>query len=53
MTVLRMPGRRLDGRRQLVIASHYINAFFDVYLRGAPVSMLELQREYPEVECLR
>jgi predicted dienelactone hydrolase len=53
MSVLRMRGKRLDGRRQLAITSHYIDAFFDVYLRREPASKLELQREYPEVKCLR
>jgi predicted dienelactone hydrolase len=52
MSMLRRRGKRLDGKRQLAIASHYINAFFDVYLRGEPASRLELQQEYPEVECL-
>jgi predicted dienelactone hydrolase len=52
MSILRMRGNRLDARRQLIIASRYINAFFDVYLREQPVSRLELQRE-PEVECVR
>lgn len=52
MSVLQMRGKRLDGKRQLAIASHYINAFFDVYLCGEPASRLELQHEYPEVESL-
>lgn len=54
MSVLRIPGERMNGRRQLAISSHYIDAFFDVYLRGEPASRLEfLQHEYPEVECSR
>lgn len=53
MSILRIRGNRLNERRQIIIASHCINTFFDVYLRGAPVSRLELQRANPEVECLR
>jgi len=41
---------RLDGRRQVALAKHYISTFFDVYLKGAPVSKLQSQPEYPEIE---
>ena len=44
---------RLEERRQLAIASRYIDTFFDVYLRGEPVSKLNENRPYPEVECVR
>ncbi len=53
MSLLRLGGKRLDGRRQLVIASHYIDAFFDVYLRGEPVAKLSSSCDDPEVECVR
>jgi len=53
MGVVRMRGNRLNGTRQIIIASHCIDAFFDVYLRGGPVSELEVLRESPEIECLR
>jgi hypothetical protein len=54
MRVLRMFGIvRIDGRRQVAVAAHYIVAFFDVYLKGAPASELQSQVEYPEVEYLR
>ena len=42
----------LDGRRQVAVAAHYIGAFFDVYLKGAPASELESQTEYPEIEIV-
>jgi dienelactone hydrolase len=41
---------RLDGRRQVAVTSHYISAFFDVYLQAAPASKLQSQTEYPEIE---
>jgi dienelactone hydrolase len=40
---------RLDGRRQVAVTAHYISAFFDVYLKGAPASKLQ-SPEYPEIE---
>jgi dienelactone hydrolase len=40
----------LDGRRQIAVTKHYISTFFDVYLKGAPVSELASLPEYPEVE---
>lgn len=48
LRTLRMVG--IDGRRQIVVAAHFINTFFDVYLNGAPASELKPQPEYPEVE---
>jgi predicted dienelactone hydrolase len=50
MSVLRMRGNRLSGRRQLAIAAHYISGFFDVYLRGKPVSSLDPQPDNPELK---
>ncbi len=44
---------RLDGRRQVAVTAHYISAFFDVYLHGAPASTLQSQPQYPEVEYVR
>jgi len=41
---------RIDGRRQIAVTTHYISAFFDVYLKGAPASALKSRPEYPEVE---
>ncbi len=39
----------LEGRRGLAITADYVHTFFDVYLKGAPVSQLTTQR-YPEVQ---
>jgi dienelactone hydrolase len=51
MRVMRTLGIvRLDGRRQVAVAAHYISTFFDVYLQGAPASKLQSQPEYPEIE---
>jgi hypothetical protein len=51
MRVLRAFGVvHLNGRRQIAVAVHYIDTFFDVYLKGAPSSELKRQPEYPEVE---
>ena len=51
MRVLRAVGVvRLDGRRQVALAAHYISAFFDVYLKGAPASELKSRPEYTEIE---
>jgi dienelactone hydrolase len=53
MRVLRMFGLvRIDGRRQIAIAAHYISTFFDVYLKKAPASELQSQAGYPEVEYI-
>jgi dienelactone hydrolase len=43
----------LDGRRQIALTAHYISTFFDVYLKGAPVSDLENRSNYPEVAYVR
>ena len=40
----------IDGRRQVAITEHYISAFFDVYLKGGPPSLLKSRPEYPEIE---
>jgi dienelactone hydrolase len=54
MRVLRILGLvRIDGRRQVAVAAHYIVSFFDVYLKGAPASELLSQAGYPEVEYIR
>jgi hypothetical protein len=40
----------LEGRRGLAITSEYVHTFFDVYLKGAPATLLsEPSRPYPEV----
>jgi predicted dienelactone hydrolase len=44
---------RLDGRRQIAMTAHYLGAFFDVYLKGAPASELRSQPEYPEIEYVQ
>jgi dienelactone hydrolase len=43
---------RLDGRRQVAVTGHCISTFFDVYLKGTPVSELKDQSEYPEIEFI-
>jgi predicted dienelactone hydrolase len=51
MRVLRTLGIvGIDGRRQVAVATHFIDTFFDVYLNGSPASELKAQAEYPEVE---
>ena len=51
MSVLRMLHiLPLDGRRQISVTRHYIGAFFDVYLKGSPISKLKGPSDYPEVE---
>jgi len=40
----------IDGRRQLAITAHFIDAFFDATLKGGPVSAIEDRSGYPEVE---
>jgi len=53
MRVMRTLGiMRLDGRRQVAVTAHFISAFFDVYLKGAPASDLKSQTEYPEIEIV-
>jgi hypothetical protein len=44
---------RIAGRRQLALTAHYINRFFDVYLKGATASKLQNQSEYPEIEYVQ
>jgi len=39
----------LEGRRGLAITTDYVHTFFNVYLKGAPVSQLTVQRS-PEVQ---
>jgi hypothetical protein len=39
----------IDGLRQVTLAAHYIGAFFDVQLKGAPDSRLHPQPDHPEV----
>jgi len=53
MRVMRTLGTvHLDGRRQVAVTAHYVSAFFDVYLKGAPASELKNQPEYPEIESV-
>lgn len=40
----------LDGPRQLEISTYYVTHFFDVYLRGAPLSKLDDLSDYPEAQ---
>ena len=42
------PFGTIDGQRAVQIAREYIIAFFDVYLKGAPVAEITA-KEYPEV----
>jgi pimeloyl-ACP methyl ester carboxylesterase len=43
----------LEGRRGLTITADYVHTFFDVYLKGAPSSLLqEESRFYPEVQVV-
>jgi predicted dienelactone hydrolase len=41
---------RIDGRRQIALTTHYIDTFFEVYLKDAPASELQREAEYPEIE---
>jgi dienelactone hydrolase len=41
----------LDGRRQVAVTADFISTFFDVYLKGAPVSALKSRTDYPEIEA--
>lgn len=52
LRLLRMMGfADLDGRRGLTITADYVHRFFDVYLKGAPVGLLESSPPfYPEVQ---
>lgn len=50
MFILRTVGHRITGRRQIAISEHFIDTFFDVYLKGAPLSELQNGAAYPEVE---
>lgn len=40
----------IDGRRQLALTAHYILTFFNTYLKGEPVSELNTQPIYKEIE---
>jgi len=40
----------LDGQHQIAITRDCLRTFFDVYLKGAPVSTLRRIRTYPQVE---
>jgi predicted dienelactone hydrolase len=41
----------LDGRRGLAITAEYVHTFFDVYLKGAPSTLLtSISTRYPEVQ---
>jgi len=52
MGAMRTVGKQMDGRRQLELSEHYIDAFFDVYLNGGPSSELKARADFPEVESL-
>jgi dienelactone hydrolase len=42
---------KLDSRRGLAITSGYVHTFFDVYLKGAPATVLtNVSTQYPEVQ---
>jgi hypothetical protein len=41
----------LDGRRGLAITAEYVRTFFDVYLKDAPIALLNKPSQlYPEVQ---
>jgi hypothetical protein len=40
----------IDERRALIVTSEYVRRFFDVYLQGAPRSLLAPSKEFPEVD---
>jgi predicted dienelactone hydrolase len=43
----------IDGRRQLAVTAYCLHRFFDAYLKGAPVSRLNLSSPlYPELQVL-
>jgi dienelactone hydrolase len=43
----------LDGPRGLRITTEYVHTFFDVYLKGAPPSLLHnVRQSYPEVQAV-
>jgi len=43
---------KLDARRGLAITASYVDTFFDVYLKGAPSTLLtDIARQYPEVQA--
>ena len=43
---------RVDGRRQITITTHYIDTFFDVYLKGLPASELKNKEQFSEIEYI-
>ena len=50
MRVLRTLGIvGIDGRRQIAVATHFIDTFFDVHLHGSSEAGLKALAEYPEV----
>ena len=54
MHVLRFLGiLQIDGRRQIALTSHSVHTFFDVYLKGAPVSELKNELKDHEIEYIR
>jgi hypothetical protein len=49
--VQQVMGLRLGSRRGLEITAESVHRFFDVHLKGAPVSSMQaLLREYPELK---
>ena len=53
MKLLRATGvLRMDGRRQLAITTHYVDAFFDAYLKHRPNPEPLTQPIFPEVRSV-
>ena len=42
----------IDGRRQVALAARCIRGFFDVHLKGAPLSELRDPAAYPDLEYI-
>jgi hypothetical protein len=52
-TLQRLQKGGLDGQRGLRITTDYVHTFFDVYLKGAPVSLMDnLRQAWPEVQTV-
>jgi predicted dienelactone hydrolase len=41
---------KLEPRRGLAITASYVHSFFDIYLKDAPPTLLDVSAQYPEVE---
>jgi hypothetical protein len=44
---------RIDGRRQIAVASHSIGTFFDISLQGAPPARLTSQAGFPKIDTFQ